>query len=74
MEHQNSHLANMLRAYARQSSGLPLKPSAARQLATFIRKMDKLNAVVDYNDQDGLYRVPRREGIDEGYVRNPLVP
>lgn len=73
-DHLNAHRYHMLQAYARQREGLPLKPIATRQLAGFLRKLGRLNAVVDYNDEDGFYLVPRRPGIDEGHVRNPLVP
>lgn len=70
MEHANSHKYHMLQAYARRQEGLQLSSTAAKQLDGFLRKLDRLNAVVDYNDVDGFYLTPRRDA-DEGYIRNP---
>ena len=73
LAHANSHTYHMLQAYARRSEGLALKPTSAKQLDGFLRVLNKLEAVVDYNDEDGFALVRRRPGIDKGCVRDPRV-
>ena len=71
-DHQNSHKYHMLQAHARRQMGLELAPSVERQLDSFLRKLDRLNAVVDYTDEDGFYFTPRRPE-DDGIIRDPRV-
>ena len=75
-EHRNSHTIHMLRAYARRTNGLELNPVEAKRLEGFIRRLEKLDAVVDYAPDDyeaGFALVPRRHGVDKGLIYEPLV-
>jgi hypothetical protein len=72
-EHREKYLVRMLRAAHRRDRGLVNAPVMEAQLNTFIASMERDGWVVDYDPdtEDGFIRVPRREGIDLGYVREP---
>ena len=76
-EHSRTHyLHRMLQLYARDMSGKPLTPKQAGQLRRFKDRMDADKAVVHYDPDhpDVWLAVPRRDGIDTNYIRNPEVP
>jgi DNA-binding CsgD family transcriptional regulator len=70
-EHRDQYLVRMLRAYHRREKGLKSAPVIEAQLDTFLRKVEEGDWVVDYSPTDGFVRVPRREGVDLGLVREP---
>lgn len=77
-EHSGTHyLHRMLQLYARDSSGKPLTVKHQQMLRRFKDRCEELDAVVQYDpdhEKGPWLLVPRREGIDTGYVRNPEVP
>ena len=72
-EHRQKYLARMLRAAARRDDGRGNAPVIDAQLDLFVKRMRELDAVVHYDPdtEEGFFRVPRREGIDKGWVRDP---
>jgi hypothetical protein len=69
--HRDRYLVRMLRAHHRRSMGMRSAPVIEAQLDTFLRKIGEGDWVVDYSPEDGFIRVPRREGIDLGLIREP---
>lgn len=72
-QHREKYLVRMLRAAHRRDAGLTNAPVMEAQLNTFMASMERDGWVVDYDpdSEDGFVRVPRREGIDLGLVREP---
>lgn len=72
-EHRQKYLARMLRAAHRRDVGMENAPPIERMLDNFLADMEERDFVIDYvaDSDEGFYRVPRRHGIDEGYVREP---
>lgn len=74
-EHRDKYLVRMLRALHRREQGMKSAPVIEAQLDTFLRSMAEGGWVVDYLPdkfpEEGFVRVPRREGIDEGLIREP---
>lgn len=74
-EHRDKYLVRMLRALHRREMGMKSAPVIEAQLDTFLRSMEEGGWVVDYDPvkhpEEGFIRVPRREGIDEGLIREP---
>lgn len=77
VEHSEHYLRRMLRLYAYEQIGRELNHKQAGELARFKRKMDEVGGVVQYDpehEKGPWLVVPRRPGVDKGYVRNPEVP
>ena len=72
-EHRDKYLVRMLRAHHRRVNGLKNAPVLEAMLDTFLVAMERDGFVIDYqpDTEDGFVRVPRREGIDTGLVRDP---
>lgn len=70
-QHKDQHLVRMLRVRHRKDQGLTSAGPLERMYATFIRQMEKDDAVVTYDPEtpDGFYRVRRRPGVDD----HPLI-
>lgn len=66
-EHQQMYLARMLRAYHRRQQGLTNAPPLERMLDSFLRSMERDDAVVHYDPEldEGFIRVKRRPGVDD---------
>ena len=75
-EHRNRYLATMVRAYTRREAGLPLSAIAEERLSRFLESAERDGFVVHYDPdtEQGFFRVPRREGVDTGIVRDPAIP
>lgn len=71
-EHLMATEARMLRAYGRLRAGEAMAPDTAERLASWMRKLDEMDAVVHYDPEteQGFFLVPRRPG-DDGYTRRP---
>jgi len=74
-EHRHANAARLLRSQARKEQGLPIGPSLQKQLERWIAGLLIENEVIHYHPEtrEGFWRVPRREGIDEWYVREPWI-
>jgi hypothetical protein len=75
-EHSDDYPRRMLRLYAKQQAGVSISAKDASMLARFCATLDERNLVVHYDPwhEDGpWFYLPRRPGIDVGYVRNPDV-
>lgn len=78
--HQETYEHRMLRAWAKRETGDDLTEKERRSLEIFEAKMHACGMVIHYErerpaDLGGPWmRVPRREGIDTGWIRNPEVP
>ena len=74
-EHRDKYLVRMLRAHHRREMGMKSAPVIEAQLDTFLRSMAEGGWVIDYDPEkdpeNGFVRVPRREGIDLGLIREP---
>jgi hypothetical protein len=72
-EHRSRYLVRMLRAATRRERGEKSSPVLEAQLDSFLRQVEELDFVIHYDPDtaDGFFRVPRREGIDTGLVRDP---
>jgi hypothetical protein len=72
-EHRNRYLARMLRANHRRQQGLKSAPVLEAMLDKFLAAAKEQDFVVTYepDTEEGFFRVARREGIDEGLIRNP---
>lgn len=73
-EHRQRYLARMLRAAHARDNGMPARSARVeRMLDNFLADMRARDFVVDYvpETEEGFFRVPRRPGIDLGYVREP---
>lgn len=79
-EHSEDYQRRMLRYYAMEQMARPLTPKQARSLELFKSKMDSMGAhgaVIHYDPEHPKgpwFCLPRRPGVDVGYVRNPEVP
>ncbi len=80
MDHQESYPHRMLRLWAMSENGKDLTGKQARQLERFVAKLQEDGTVVHYEPDfpaeaggPWLY-LPRREGVDLGWIRNPEVP
>lgn len=72
-EHLGNYHARMLRLLIRRQEGRALSDEESKRLGSWLRKLEQAGEVVHY-DLDyawGFKLVPRREGVDEGYVREP---
>ena len=77
VEHENHYARRCLRFWAMEQSGKPLRDHEAQMLRKFKEKLDERDLVVQYDPRHPkgpFIYVPRRAGIDTGYVRNPEVP
>lgn len=77
VEHSEDYPRRMLRFYAQAQEGKVLTLKQSQQLAKFVAKLDADDAVVQYDPwhpEGPWFYVPRRPGVDTGYVRNPEVP
>ena len=74
-EHRSRYLIRMLRAAARRQRGEKSAPVIEAQLDSFLEQLHQHDFVIHYEprSEEGFFRVPRREGIDTGYVRDPYV-
>src|SRR5690348_2089893 len=74
-EHRDKYLVRMLRAAHRRERGLKSAPVLEAMLDTFLRSMKEGGWVIDYDPEnhpdEGFVRVPRRDGIDLGLIREP---
>ena len=62
-----------LRALAAIEQGVPV-PDEGRQRAVQLRRMLGTDLVVDYDqDADAMVLVPRREGVDKWWIRDPFL-
>ncbi|WP_157693035.1 hypothetical protein [Pedococcus dokdonensis] len=77
-EHRDQYLVRMLRAAHRRQNLQPNAPVMEAQLDKFLEAVHRDGFVIDYrpdlDPERGFVRVPRREGIDEGLVRQPDAP
>ncbi len=74
-EHLNLYAPKMLRTAARLEAGYSIGDSLAPQVAVFLQGLESTDAVIHYEpDLDPPFiRVPRRQGIDLWWVRDPHV-
>jgi hypothetical protein len=74
-EHRHLLAARMLRTQARLDAGLEVGPSLLAQVTTWREGLEIENSVITYDPEtkEGFWRVPRRPGIDTGWVRDPNV-
>lgn len=74
-QHRHLHAARMLRTQARLEAGMEVGPSLRRQVQTWREGLELEGSVIAYDPEteEGFWRVPRRPGIDVGWVRNPEV-
>lgn len=72
-EHRYRHAVKMLRAAARVNAGVELDPNTAEDFETWSHSLQEQDAVVHYDPETdaGFFYVPRRTGVDEGYIREP---
>lgn len=72
-EHRHLHAARMLRTQARLDAGLDVGVSLAEQVRTWREGLQLEDSVITYEPEtkEGFWRVPRRHGIDTGWVRVP---
>ena len=72
-EHRHLHAARMLRTQARLDAGLDVGASLREQVRTWREGLLAEDSVITYDPdtREGFWRVPRREGIDRGWVREP---
>lgn len=72
--HQGHYHLRMLRLHARDKAGsLPDNDPRRDRLVYWRKQLDELNAVVHYvpEEEPGFFLVPKREGVDENYIRVP---
>jgi hypothetical protein len=74
-EHRHLHAARMLRTLARMEAGREIGVSLQKQVKTWREGLELENSVITYDPDtpEGFWRVPRRPGIDLGWVRDPNV-
>lgn len=74
-QHRHLHAARMLRTLARLEAGLEVGPSLRDQVRTWREGLEIEDSVITYDPDtpEGFWRVPRRSGIDLGWVREPLI-
>lgn len=74
-EHRHLHAARMLRTQARLDAGLEVGPSLLDQVRTWREGLLIEDSVITYDPEtkEGFWRVPRRPGIDTGWVRDPNI-
>ena len=72
-EHRDRYLVRMLRAAARRERGEKSTPVLEAQLDKFLEQVKALDFVIHYDPDtaEGFWRVPRRQGVDLGLVRDP---
>lgn len=72
-EHRHLHAARMLRTLARMEAGLDIGESLRGQVKTWREGLELEDSVITYDPEtpEGFWRVPRRHGIDLGWVREP---
>ena len=72
-EHRHLHAARMLRTLARIEAGLEVGPSLVDQVRSWKEGLEIEDSVITYDPEteEGFWRVPRRHGIDTGWVRVP---
>lgn len=72
-QHRHLHAARMLRTQARLEAGLDVGASLKEQVRTWREGLEIENSVITYDPDtpEGFWRVPRRPGIDLGWVREP---
>ena len=74
-EHSDSYDAYMLRLAGRIEQGKPLSDDEQRRFDSWTRRLAEAGCVVHYEprSKQGFWWVPRREGVDTGYIRRPDV-
>ena len=74
-EHRHFHAARMLRTQARLDKGMEIGLTLRRQVETWIEGLELEGSVIHYDPdtEEGFWRVPRRNGIDLWWVRDPTV-
>ena len=74
-EHRWLNSARMLRTLARLERGLPVGPSLEAQVKVWKEGLEEEGSVITYDPdtKEGFWRVPRRPGIDLGWVREPTI-
>lgn len=72
-EHRHLHAARMLRTQARLDAGLEVGKSLQKQVTSWIAGLEADNSVIHYDPEtpEGFWRIERREGIDQWWVRDP---
>lgn len=72
-EHRDKYLYRILRAHHKREKGEPNSPQWEIMLDAFLRSAEEEDFVIGYwpETDEGFYRIARREGIDEGLIRNP---
>jgi len=70
-EHHNKGWYLHLHAAARLADGLPVSKNQKLAFESWWADMQDLGYVVTYEPDTGFYPVPKREGIDNGYIREP---
>ena len=75
LEHRRRHAARMLRTQARMDAGLTIGASLVTPVTAWREGLEADNSVVHYDPdtKEGFRRVPRRLGVDKGWVRDPSV-
>ena len=71
--HRHRHAARMLRTQERLEAGLAVGPSLSRQVEQWRAGLREDDLVIDYDPDtdEGFTRVPRRDGVDWGWVHEP---
>lgn len=72
-EHRHLHAARMLRTLARLEAGMEIGDSLRGQVKTWREGLELEDSVITYDPEttEGFWRVPRRHGIDLGWIREP---
>lgn len=73
-EHQGSQMHAMLTTAIRLQSGAVVGAHERADFDQWLRDLRAADAVVHYEaeTQEGWFYVPRRRGVDEGLVREPV--
>ena len=70
-EHRYDKNVRCLRIEARLQAGEEIGPSDFRLWRAWRQRLEAGDLVVHYDPEDGFMLVPRREGIDLGFIREP---
>jgi len=70
-EHRSRGWDLHLHTASRLLDGLTVKPADRSAFSSWWKSMQRRNLVVDYDPETGYVGVPRRDGIDAGYIREP---
>ncbi|WP_165218658.1 hypothetical protein [Schaalia sp. ZJ1691] len=71
---KKEHLAEALRVFARMDSGEEVPYDQVRRAMSTKQRLVSKNLVIDYDDKtESFTTVPRRAGVDTGWIRDPFL-